>query len=261
MSNTIQCTTNYSIFQELPSNRGGSGLHQVHLAHLEKSIQERNLLHLRPIIVNKDMVIIDGHHRLAIAKKLNLPIYYMIDEEANYKEAVKLTAATAPWSVLQYIKCFAMEGKEEYQRLLAFLTKYKLDPKLLNRILGGHQRSHAGSTLLRSGEFKFTDKIFQSIPIIEKINELIDVLVKVGTMRGDLMATEFWYGTNFFIKTIDVNLDWEDFLQKLQMHYPSNLFDFYHWKNVAGGLFRIYNINKRSTAIDWQSMPVFRASK
>ena len=62
MKPVIQRTNKYDLFKRIESNRE---VNPAHLKKIEKSISEKNFLHLYPIIVNERMEIIDGQHRLS----------------------------------------------------------------------------------------------------------------------------------------------------------------------------------------------------
>src|SRR5271156_3067808 len=102
----IYSTKNYDMFTSLKGNRGKTTIQPRHLDALEKSILERNLLDVNPIIVDKSHIVINGHHRLAVAKKNNLLIYYTIVEDADYKDAIRLTRGTSNWTLKEYLECF-----------------------------------------------------------------------------------------------------------------------------------------------------------
>jgi len=69
----ILITYDYEIFKRM---RGNRILNNSHVKNLVKSMKEKYLP--QPILVNKDMEIIDGQHRFAAAEELNLPIHYLI---------------------------------------------------------------------------------------------------------------------------------------------------------------------------------------
>jgi hypothetical protein len=259
MSQEIHHTSNYSLFQSLRSNRGGSELNPVHLRRLEESIKEKNLLHLRPIVVNKKFIIIDGHHRLAIAKKLHLPIFYFIEDECSAEDSILLTSATSSWTNEQYIKCRAIEGNEEYIKLNDFLTRYKMSSYIFIRLVCLAVNKVKITEKIKKGTFVFSNEYYKLSPFINKINSIIDVLIELGLTYPKLMRAEFWHGCFFFVKNPDV--EWDGFLDKLKLLYLNNMYDINSWKNVAAGLFKIYNHKKVKHTIDWLQLPAFLNSK
>lgn len=68
-------TKDYNIFKKHPNNRE---IFHANLEKIKRSIQIKNLLEYRPIIVDKKMQVIDGQHRLEAARQLGVPIYYQM---------------------------------------------------------------------------------------------------------------------------------------------------------------------------------------
>jgi len=72
-------TKDYSIFKKHESNRG---IDQNNLKKIVNSIKAEDLLAFRPILVDAQMRVIDGQHRLEAARLLDLDVYYQRKEEA-----------------------------------------------------------------------------------------------------------------------------------------------------------------------------------
>lgn len=117
-------TTEYGIFLRYKSNRD---INKHHLAKLCKSIQRKNLLHLFPIVVNENMDVIDGQHRLEAAKTLSVPIYFVVDKEVSKADIAIVNNSRKQWSGRDYINFYASEGEEAYLCLKELLTSF---PKL-----------------------------------------------------------------------------------------------------------------------------------
>lgn len=71
----IRSTTNYDKFKIHPYGRKIS---KKHVNRLVDSISRENHLDSSPILVNLNFEIICGQHRLMAAKKLGVPIYYVV---------------------------------------------------------------------------------------------------------------------------------------------------------------------------------------
>ena len=125
MSNqhTVQGTTNYSIFKKLKGNRP---LRQTNVSKLVKSIQKNNLLHARPILVDQNMQIVDGQHRLEAAKILKEPVYYMIVNDLDKYDMIDLNRNQANWTVGNMIDFYALDGNETAQWIIDLSNKYKI---------------------------------------------------------------------------------------------------------------------------------------
>lgn len=78
---------------------------------------------INPIIVNEYMVVIDGQHRLAHARKAGVPIEYIIKPGLNEHDIVRMNTTQRPWSMLNYIESYANQGSEEYTALFNLIDK------------------------------------------------------------------------------------------------------------------------------------------
>jgi len=147
----ISISKDYSRFKTLGGNREVS---KLHLARLKKSMQDNHLI--SPILVNENMQIIDGQHRFAAAKELNLPIYYFIVHGYGLKEVQTLNANSKNWGANDYLDGYVDMGKEPYVKYKHFITKYKLGHQATRRILYGHDNGGAAKVFF-NGDFKIRD--------------------------------------------------------------------------------------------------------
>jgi len=115
----IQVSKNYSQFKLIKENRSVANK-QVN--NLMRSFEEENLMEIHPIIVDKDMQVIDGQHRLEACKRLGLPVYYVVAERANMDSVRRLNYYTRQWKLEDYVDSFAKEGKESYKILRKFMS-------------------------------------------------------------------------------------------------------------------------------------------
>jgi hypothetical protein len=91
----IQKTLDYSIFKKEKRNRPIS---QANVEKLMYSLLENNLMESKPVLVSKEMIVIDGQHRLAAAKALNMPIYYCVIEHDHMEAIQLLNSAQKQWT-------------------------------------------------------------------------------------------------------------------------------------------------------------------
>lgn len=127
----MQKTTNYDQFKTLEGNRW---VDSRHIQKLTKAIQKKNLLKQFPILVTKDFVVIDGQHRLAVAKRLKKPIYYQIsEEEMGIEETQIINANTKKWEPIDFVRSYASIGKKDYKILLELMEKYNLSAAMVIR--------------------------------------------------------------------------------------------------------------------------------
>lgn len=117
----IQKTKDYTQFTTVMSNREVDGNHVKRLA---KSIQRRNLLFIRPILVNDKMQLIDGQHRLQACKEIGAEVYYIKVPQLTKSDIAVLNTAQKNWTRSDFINFYAMEGNENYKQLAAIIDKY-----------------------------------------------------------------------------------------------------------------------------------------
>lgn len=107
----IYVTKDYARFSLSPTNRD---ICAKHVTRLVRSISERNLLSFNPIIVDKDLCVIDGQHRLKAAEILQIPIYYRIISNASNDCARLMSSNSKTWTLLDTLKYYSQIGAEAY---------------------------------------------------------------------------------------------------------------------------------------------------
>ncbi len=106
--NQIEKTKEYSKFKHLKGNRP---IQKYHLKKLKQSIEKDNCLNLHPIIVNKNFEIIDGQHRLEVAKQLDLDIFFIQSESVKDEHFIEGNVNQKSLEVENYIDYFAIKDK------------------------------------------------------------------------------------------------------------------------------------------------------
>lgn len=91
---------------------------------LVKAIKLRNLLRFYPVIVDKNMVIYDGRRRFEAAKRLGVPIYYIVLQNVSMWMIARAGGLTKTWSLRDYLKHHAASGVPSYVRMAGLLNKY-----------------------------------------------------------------------------------------------------------------------------------------
>ena len=120
---TIQKTKKYDVFQYVESNRT---IDKNHVNKLVNAIQDKNMLHLNPIIVNELKQVIDGQHRLEAAKQLGYYIYYIVDNNVGETEISRLNAVKKNWKPIDYVNFWATKNKLGFRELKKVLDEYPL---------------------------------------------------------------------------------------------------------------------------------------
>lgn len=172
-------TKNYDLFKVHESNRK---MDASNLQKLKSSITCRNLLEFRPILVNKNMEVIDGQHRLQAAKSLDVDIFYSIKEESNHEDILLLNTNQKSWKLDDYLNYHISLGNEHYKKIKEFLKENNLILREGLLILYGGGKG--SGTKLKEGKLKFPeDKIPEKLIFIKKTSEILS-LIKEQKING-----------------------------------------------------------------------------
>lgn len=97
---------------------------------LESSLKTFGWLKSRPMVVNPKLEVLDGQHRLLIARKLNIPIYYAIEQTANRDQdenvIITLNKTQRGWNLTDYIQHHASKGVGFHQEVKSFEEEHRL---------------------------------------------------------------------------------------------------------------------------------------
>jgi len=140
-------TKNYQMFKIVSSNRD---VDTFHVKRLVESIKKLNLLEANPIIVNKNMEVIDGQHRLEAAKILFEDIYWVEVDAKNTSEAiVSLNSSQKNWVLEDYIRHYAKLGLSNYQRIIDIIDQ----GHVISNAVSICSQSQGGAKDIKTGKF------------------------------------------------------------------------------------------------------------
>lgn len=152
--NGIQKTTDYNKFSLIQGNRE---IIAGHVAKLATSILQRNMLPQNPILVNEKYEVIDGQHRLEVARNNNLEIYYMIVPGAAFEEIVALNSSNRVWNSMDYVNGYASKGSKDFMWLKEFIDQYGISVTQALTFLFGSEGGWP-RTAVRRGDLNLTEE-------------------------------------------------------------------------------------------------------
>jgi len=120
--NKVYKTNDLSIFKQIIGNRPPN---PQHIRRLCQSIKDNGILQ-NPIIVNEEMDVIDGQHRLMAAIECSAPIYYIIVKGYNLNEVQILNLNQKNWTSKDFMHGYAEMGIEPYIKLKDFYNTNKV---------------------------------------------------------------------------------------------------------------------------------------
>ena len=236
----IDKTLDYSMFKKHPRNRP---IDEANIRKIMHSIGRENLLKRRPIEVNENFEVMDGQHRLEVANRLGLEVYYEIKEDMLAHHICLLNDNQKGWNKDDYLHYQASGGNENYIQLQSFINhhKFPLTRALIALGLGG-----GGGNTQRfiDGHFLFpsSEEMIEVTDILEKSEFVVEYLTsKTIDMKAYFSALRFYRGLYVFLSLKSVEFD--TFKKKLSQrmdHFRpvSRLRDLlkiiqeiYNWKN------------------------------
>lgn len=119
-------TDDYKLFAQLDGNRS---LNKKKIERIIKEIKAGNdILDLVPVLVRESknkLIVLDGQHRLEIAKLLKRPVHYILQiKDMTLHNVAKVNSNTEKWKDLDFINCYVTAGNNHYKRLEEFRKTY-----------------------------------------------------------------------------------------------------------------------------------------
>ena len=116
----VETTTNYNQFKFLLANRA------IRECKVKKLVSEIGMNGLKvPIIVNENLEVIDGQHRLTACKQIHEPIKYLVAPGATVEDAAAANQAGSNWSTRDWIDYHAELGNKHYKKLQKWISVCK----------------------------------------------------------------------------------------------------------------------------------------
>lgn len=181
----VQSTQNYEQFKFLQDNR--ERIKDSHVRSLVKSITARNMLEFRPIIVNQDMEIIDGQHRLKAAQQLNVPIFYQIQTKFHETDIIAYNCALN-WNMYDYMNFWTKRHKPDYLKLQDFMKQNGLSLGVVLNIFVGTTKEARND--FKNGLFKYEEQTI--LGEVDMCWETIGYIRKICGDNTYLSSGRFW---------------------------------------------------------------------
>lgn len=177
----VNRTKDYSLFKLISTNRPFT---ESHVNSIMKSIEVNgSWLHDEPIIVNENMEVIDGQHRLAAHKRLELPVYYTVVEGVGIERAYAMNRARRNWTLVDWMNSYSNGGNINYQRFVKLYDdNEQFSPAVLIAACAEKPLAGALTRQFRAGELSLSE------------DEM-----KVAQKRLDMMAELTEIAPNFFV--------------------------------------------------------------
>jgi hypothetical protein len=171
MKPKLETTDNYAIFQ---SNEDQRPIHQSHVKRLMESMKAFGYMASKPILCFKKagkLVVVDGHHRLAAASSMKIPVCYIVEGEAAQKAMIATGEAKA-WDAGDCVRLYALRGNSDYAELQSY-AKF-IPVTMAASILAGESAASGNQQkALRDGAWRIKTRS-QMSKIMGIISELVE---------------------------------------------------------------------------------------
>lgn len=133
-------------------------VHDSRLRNLKRNIEKYGYKKAFPIVLDKDFVICDGHHRVAACIALKKNAYVLIDEEATVEEYAQISASTQKWNINDFIKAAVNRGSQAAKIVEHFMEKFQFSAQTIIRIeYGIHTQKNNIIELITSDTLSFSN--------------------------------------------------------------------------------------------------------
>lgn len=146
----IEMTENYEMFSKIPGNRA---VDELHVQRLMDAMSKEDLF--TPILVNTNMAVVDGQHRLEARKRLQLIVPYLVVGDYGLGQVQALNSRQKAWSISDYTDSYIQLGIKDYAIYRWFIDTYKLPHIVSVSLLASSEiDGHGLSEMFKSGGLK-----------------------------------------------------------------------------------------------------------
>jgi len=164
----LQKTIRYSKFRKI---RGNRALNKKYLSALAESIKDHNMLEQNPIMVNERMEVLDGQHRLNVAKLLDIPIYYLAVPTGSLREIQLLNTHQRRWTLYNFLDSWVERGKKDYIYIKGFCERTGVSLSIAIWLLSPELNRNETLDNFRAGSFIASRKQFAKA-IVDRVKEM-----------------------------------------------------------------------------------------
>lgn len=170
-------TKDHMIFKKLTGNRLCD---PQHVKKLKKNMMNvGNLTAEFPIVVNENMEIIDGQHRLQALKELNWPVGYRMQTGLTLETVRGINQAGQNWSWKDYMNSYigggTPEQKDQYGRFMALYKHFNYQYAVLTHYCGLGEKGRVGGVMFNIGELHIPnqERTFELLKRYKEVSEAL----------------------------------------------------------------------------------------
>lgn len=183
---TIKSTMDYELFRVMPGNRE---VERTHVRELVRLLQQNgNLTNQFPIVVNEDMEVIDGQHRLEALKELGWEVAYIQEKGATLNMVRAINLGNRNWNWRDIAQSYADLGNEEYKWFLRYVDTHGISYTLACVFLGLPMDKRTNSDFYQG--YMFIEHKTKGVEMVEYYLEVMKYIDDVAPREfGRALAT------------------------------------------------------------------------
>jgi len=241
----VYCTENYNLFKKVDGNRG---LNTKKIERIISEIESGNdVLDLHPVVVKENktsLEVLDGQHRIEVAKRLKRQVHYVLKKEAmNLYQVAKVNSNVEKWKADDFIKCYIAAGNNNYKQLEKFHQTYNISVGVCLTMLDqGIINNDQGATANLYRDFE------TGVFVVKKYKEAVQLVEICKSFE----AFEGWNHRSFILaisKIISSDKCEMDVLLKKFKADPRLLQKQSDWRKYLTNLEEIYNIGNHKRRV------------
>lgn len=178
--------------------------------------------------------IIDGQHRVEIAKMLGRPVHYIIRKPLSLHNMAKINSNVEKWKSKDFIRCYIKAGNKNYEKIEDFMDQYGT-PLSVSLIL-----LHDGVVKTDGSVQRLRDQFEKGEFVVKHYKQAIDVVeccqrfeAHKGWNKGSFIAA-----ISRILQADKCNID--DLVEKF-LKDPKKLDEHGNYKSYLTNLENIYN--------------------
>lgn len=178
----ILTTTNYDLFERSEDNR------DTNLSGRKKliaSMEKYGFLSAFPVVVRRGkggrLVVVDGQHRLAVARHLGLPVAY-VEEDTEFVTA-EVNETMKTWGLIDYVQTWAGKGNQDMIEAQRFAAEHGISIGKACSILAGTVSTSNVEAAIKGGTFRVKDREWAAV--------VATIYVAISRLSRDLSKTRF----------------------------------------------------------------------
>jgi len=117
----VYCTKDYAWFKKTKGNRPAKA---NHCRKIKNSIVEKDLKMV--VYINSDGTIREGHTTFEVRKDLNLPIYYIVNDDFESLDVPRFNSGRENWSFPDTLSFYGVRQKRAYKIVGQKMSKYHM---------------------------------------------------------------------------------------------------------------------------------------